>query len=744
MNPKSLCLVLLSFIGIELYAQKLYSLKINCKNEKSEKLDLVGIAITDIKSGNLIVSETVFAFPAEYQLENGIYLVNATKFGYFQKTDTVVIEAENKDLELLLTTSVQTSSISGSKAKPEELLPGMVTVITREQIEQIGSRDLADVLRTLAGIDFGVDVFGTVTLMVRGSSVAEGKFLVLLDGMMMNEIFYGVSHWGQRYPVENIERIEILRGAASINAGGIASQGVLNIITRKHTDKNGFKAGSIIGFSDKYNMRNNFSFMYNNSFNKDFALNISGYVGRANRSDTTYTDYLGTTYNMYNQSNVNNEQLLIQLNYKNSYVKLLADNYTLRQRDGYDLALSKAYATKFPILSGEIGSTIKLNNYIQFKPKLTLLNQRSYFSPTTVDSADLAVYPLGSLFDDILIQRSQSSGKFLIQPNKNILLTAMAEYTNDFFLNNYVDFSMGGREFSYSNLALIGTADIALLGANKLNENKALDLFIGLRYDKQTFFDAFVPQIGVNFLWNKLYAKAIAGQSFKAPLAANLLTNAESQLDRKPNIKPEFINNFETEIGLNFNSIFKMSLNAYYILTQQTIQYVSFPTPPFDNYLNSGNSGTRGIEISVRLKTQYVRMDLNYGTYNAHTQDTFYKLEDQNLNFGFSRHKLFANLVLDLEKIGDIKGANFSINYIYSSPKNYFNPLLDEIRKSAQRNILNVFLNVNNVNKKGLNFGAGIQNILGQRQWFYVPYYSSHMPLPGTSREYVIRLSFDF
>ncbi len=47
----------------------------------------------------------------------------------------------------------------------------------------------------------------------------------MLDGIMMNELSYGTMQLGQRFP---IEKIEILRGPASITNGGLVSYGVLN------------------------------------------------------------------------------------------------------------------------------------------------------------------------------------------------------------------------------------------------------------------------------------------------------------------------------------------------------------------------------------------------------------------------------------------------------------------------------------------------------------------------------------
>ncbi|MBK7861870.1 MAG: TonB-dependent receptor plug domain-containing protein [Archangiaceae bacterium] len=125
--------------------------------------------------------------------------------------------------------------------------PGVVTVITREEIHDMGARDLIDVLRFVPGFDFSNDVEGTVGLTVRGIWALEGKALVLLDGMPYNDLEYGNVLFGNRAPVDLIERIEIIRGPGSAIYGGFAALAVINIVTRPETPVNRVIASSTYG-----------------------------------------------------------------------------------------------------------------------------------------------------------------------------------------------------------------------------------------------------------------------------------------------------------------------------------------------------------------------------------------------------------------------------------------------------------------------------------------------------------------
>ncbi|MEO0304207.1 MAG: Plug domain-containing protein, partial [candidate division WOR-3 bacterium] len=67
---------------------------------------------------------------------------------------------------------------------------GIVTVITKEDIEKIGAKDLLEILSNIPGFFFGADVSQTVSLGVRGVWANEGKILLLLDGHEINELTY--------------------------------------------------------------------------------------------------------------------------------------------------------------------------------------------------------------------------------------------------------------------------------------------------------------------------------------------------------------------------------------------------------------------------------------------------------------------------------------------------------------------------------------------------------------------------
>ncbi|KQZ79327.1 ligand-gated channel protein [Rhodanobacter sp. Root561] len=107
-----------------------------------------------------------------------------------------------------------------------------VSVITRADIERLQPLSLADLLTGLPGVSFAnVGGYGQQTsLFLRGTNSAHS--LVLIDGVRIGGISSGLAAFEQ-IPVEQIERIEVVRGPRSSLYGADAIGGVIQIFTRR-------------------------------------------------------------------------------------------------------------------------------------------------------------------------------------------------------------------------------------------------------------------------------------------------------------------------------------------------------------------------------------------------------------------------------------------------------------------------------------------------------------------------------
>jgi iron complex outermembrane receptor protein len=128
-------------------------------------------------------------------------------------------------------------------------IPANVTVITRKEIERSNAQVVVDVLRDEVGVVVR-DFYGngkTASVDVRGfGETAPLNTLVLVDGRRVNEIDLSGTDWTQ-IPLDQIERIEIVRGSGSVLYGDNAVGGVINIITKRPERAFSAQAGIALG-----------------------------------------------------------------------------------------------------------------------------------------------------------------------------------------------------------------------------------------------------------------------------------------------------------------------------------------------------------------------------------------------------------------------------------------------------------------------------------------------------------------
>lgn len=128
-------------------------------------------------------------------------------------------------------------------------VPANVSVITREDIEDSNAQNITDILKYETGVTIR-DLLGngkTAQVDVRGfGETGPYNTLVMVDGRRVNEIDLNGTDWTQ-IPLEQVGRIEILRGSGSVLYGSGTSGGVVNIITRTPSEKFEAKASATAG-----------------------------------------------------------------------------------------------------------------------------------------------------------------------------------------------------------------------------------------------------------------------------------------------------------------------------------------------------------------------------------------------------------------------------------------------------------------------------------------------------------------
>jgi len=150
--------------------------------------------------------------------------------------------------ELLLWQKIPTVISASRREEPASRAPQAVSIITADQIHESGLMTLGELLRLAVGVDVAQQDGGSHAIGVRGM---HGKWsnstLVLMDGRTIYNPIWGGVLWGaQPILLEDIERIEVVRGPGGAAWGANAANGVINIITKKPADTPGFFLGQTL------------------------------------------------------------------------------------------------------------------------------------------------------------------------------------------------------------------------------------------------------------------------------------------------------------------------------------------------------------------------------------------------------------------------------------------------------------------------------------------------------------------
>ncbi|MFZ2958028.1 MAG: TonB-dependent receptor [Candidatus Ozemobacteraceae bacterium] len=133
--------------------------------------------------------------------------------------------------------------ITSASKKPQRIgeIPSAVYVITSEDIHRSGATSIPEVLRMAPGVQVLAVSNNKWSISIRGGAREfSNKLLVLVDGRSVySPLFSGVFWEALEVPVENIERIEVVRGPGASIWGPNAVNGVINIITKSAEDTQG-------------------------------------------------------------------------------------------------------------------------------------------------------------------------------------------------------------------------------------------------------------------------------------------------------------------------------------------------------------------------------------------------------------------------------------------------------------------------------------------------------------------------
>ncbi len=172
---------------------------------------------------------------------------------------SIYAQEETKLAELSLEDllNMDVTTVSKSEEKQSDA-PGILSVVSKDELKRFGGTTLRDILERVPGL-IGSTNYMTDRSVIssRGDQIAttSNHVLLLINGRPVREMLEGgiTSEMFETFPVNIIERIEVIKGPGSVLYGSNAFSGVVNIITEK-AEKTGFSVNGLVGNESAVNV----------------------------------------------------------------------------------------------------------------------------------------------------------------------------------------------------------------------------------------------------------------------------------------------------------------------------------------------------------------------------------------------------------------------------------------------------------------------------------------------------------
>jgi len=613
---------------------------------------------------------------------------------------------------------------------------GIVTVITGEEIRNMGARDLIDVLQLVPGFNFGVDVSNVVGLGIRGIQAHEGKVAVRIDGINVNEHRFGTTQFGNHYPLEQIDRIEIIRDPGSIVHGNFAEMGVINIISKTAAQLNGVNVSGSYGRYARGEARKNLEWASGKKWG-DLEISFSGKRGNAHRSDQIYQDALGNRFDMADTNELDDMMLNLGVNYKNLGLRILADQYEVDSRDGFAGEFSgpdRYVVNQFNTYAGSLNyqhifsPSIKLETNATFSRQNPWERTRHYLDGRP---------PL--LRERVYVDYYKLNAKATFATDEGNYLVVGNSFSVDKF-----DIQTGGLNETlptFSDYTAYTEAGYGLPWFNVLG---------GLRFDAYNEFGTnLAPRAALTKDYGKFHFKALYSHAFRIPTGGNYQKNAEYNIGRPPEeriaqVKPERTRTAEIELGFQPFHNLDLSVNLFHIESDDIILY-QIDENGDDFYINADGQSTQGIETGLRYRDDWGYLALDYSFYES-TRNTAdkYKILDaagqqihDHLNVGFPSHKVSLNAHWNLT-------PSLSLNQTLIFISDRYGYSGDTLQRHGSSWVYNLYWLYRNPFVRGVDVGLGVYDVFNEKLQYVQPYNGGHPALPGPTREVMLKLSYQF
>lgn len=591
---------------------------------------------------------------------------DAIKFAQASK-DSTDKDVTTKE-ELLLFYEEKDLVVATKRAIPLRKAPAIVSVITSEEIKNMGARNLMDVLKMVTGIGVSINEYGWYMVEVRGirTTVTE-KIMVMIDGHRLNETYRG-SALAYLYDLalENIKQIEIIRGPGSALYGANAFAAVINIVTKDADDIKGVNVSATGGSFDtkKFNVLGGKA---SGEFQISGAVDYINTDGpklliesdRLSASQPSITMAPGKADLHLEKTDIFLKVLYGNLNFKGQYIKKNQGVF------GISYALTDENSLRFTNFWNELSYSQTITDNLSAQVRLYFdqfeQDARVELFPEGYTSTS-GRFPDGAIAKALLKNRTLGTElqfEYKLSEDNHLIVGGLYENIRQFDVKMYTNYD---PTTTPASLLPLGSFQDVTSWANfnkdarreiwaafiqdewKIRDN--LNLTAGIRYDHYSEFgDTFNPRVGV--VWGfaeNTDLKLLYGQAFRAPSFIELYNDNNPTVLGNSNLKPEKIRTYEAGIGCRLTDELRVEVDYFNSLVDDLIVRDATVSPAM--YANKGGARVRGIEVDfIGQYTPSNYWKLSYAYQEPKDSDTKKRLPDvpsqratASLNYGLSKY----------------------------------------------------------------------------------------------------------
>lgn len=527
-------------------------------------------------------------------------------------------------------------SIATGAGLPISRAPAVASVITADEIEAMGATDIDTVLESVPGLHLARSTQGDTPLyVIRGINLGfNPQVLMLINGVPITSVYTGNrgSVWGD-LPVQNVARIEVIRGPGSALYGADAFAGVINVITKTATEIGGSEVGLKVGSFDSQDAW----FMHGGTWG---AAQVATFL-RVGRTDghgrtvdadaqTGWDSALGGPPVSLAPGPVNHGRQLID-----GHVDLSLDAWRLRmayrERDrmGVGAGVASALDPTGKSMSQHVSADLSYE-LAQVAADLDVKMQASVMDYKEL--SNLTLFPAGfqgfygDPFQDGLIgnpakwERNARLGATLTYTgwtDHRVVVGLGADHQSLYKITESKNFNP-----DFSRIGQGSTADVIdvtdtlpfirphsrtskhLYLQDEWRMAKDWTLTSGLRHDQTSDFGTSVnPRLAL--VWDATYnvtTKLLYGSAYRAPSFVELYSQNNPVVEGNPNLKPEEIRTLEAAITWQPDGRWQLSGNVFHYEMRNLIRQID------RRYENIGRQNGHGLEIetSYRVTPQWV------------------------------------------------------------------------------------------------------------------------------------------